>query len=598
MNRDSENRGEMSERNDREIILKGIGASPGICIGQAYIIDQEGVDLISKYSIDASHVVREENRFKTAVKKSADELRAIIEDASDEFKEHAGILEAHMELLKDKTLYGKTIEAINAEKINAEWALKKAAGNIKEMFQSMSDEYFRQRGEDITHVSDRIMRNLIGVKSLEINKINKRVILVAHELSPAETSQIQLEKIKGVITDFGGLTSHASIITRSLEIPFVPGLENATKVIGNEDIIIVDGSAGVVIVHPDDKTLIEYEELASQYEKFKIDITRKSAVPADSVDGVRIQVMGNIELPEEVFSVKTYGGDGIGLYRTEFQYMNRPDFPGEEELLDKYQDVAAVMAPHPVTIRTLDINGDKAIVSQLEQKEKNPALGLRAIRYCLKNQDMFKTQLRAILRAAVFGNVRVLFPMISTCEEVTDAIKLLDEAAFSLKKDGLLFNRDIKVGIMIEVPSAVVMADLLAKEVDFFSVGTNDLIQYAFAIDRDNKDVAYLYNTLHPAIIKMLKDISDAAQANGIPIFMCGEMASDPYNIPILLGLGLEELSMNPQSIPAAKEIARKIDTRDAARFVEKALRKKTAGEIQEALRETYGSVIEEQIYS
>ena len=579
-------------------MLKGVETSSGICIGQAYIVDREGVDLISKYSIDKSRLSREKNRFKTAVKKAADELKAIIEAMPGEFRRHSGILEAHMELLKDKTLYDKTIKTIKNEKINAEWALKKVALSIKEMFQNMSDEYFRERAEDITHVSDRIMRNLVGAKQLEINKINKRVILVARELSPAETSQIQLEKIKGVITDSGGLTSHASIIAKSLEIPFVPGLENATRIIKNEDVIIVDGTAGVVIINPEDKTLIKYEKARSGYEKFKKEINRKSSSPADSIDGVRIKIMGNIELPEEVFSVNSYGGDGIGLYRTEFQYMNRPDFPGEEELFDKYQDVVSVMSPKPVTIRTLDINGDKTIANKMERVEKNPALGLRAIRYCLKNRDMFKTQLRAILRAAVFGNVRVLFPMISTCEEVVETIKILDQAALSLKKENIPFNRDIKTGIMIEVPSTVVMADLLAKEVDFFSIGTNDLIQYAFAIDRDNKDVAYLYNTLHPAIVNMLKDVSEAARANEIKVFMCGEMASDPFNMPILLGLGIDGLSMNPQSIPAAKEIIRGIDTREVKIFAEKALRKNSAHEIRELIRKTYGSVAKKEFYN
>ncbi|VEN73755.1 Phosphoenolpyruvate-protein phosphotransferase [Candidatus Desulfarcum epimagneticum] len=586
----------MSEKNDREIILKGIGASPGICIGQAYLIDREGVDLIPKYSIGDAHVHREENRFKAAVKKAAGELRAIIEDMPEEFRRHSGILEAHMELLRDKTLYGKTLETIKSERLNAEWALKKVATGIKDIFQDMSDAYFKQRGEDISHVSDRIMRNLTGARRVEINKINKRVILVAGELSPAETSQIQLEKIKGVITDAGGLTSHASIMTRSLEIPFVPGLENATRLIKNDDIIIVDGNAGVAIVHPEEKTLIEYEERGSRYEKLKTDITRKSALPADSVDGVRIKIMGNIELPEEVFSVKSYGGDGIGLYRTEFQYMNRADFPNEDELFDKYQDVVSVMAPHPVVIRTLDVNGDKTVAAAPERAEKNPALGLRAIRYCLKNADIFKTQLRAILRASAFGRVRVLFPMISTLEEVVRAKNLLSEAARSLEKDGLKFDRDIETGVMIEVPSAVVMADLLAGEVDFFSVGTNDLIQYTFAIDRDNKDVAYLYNPLHPAIIRMLKDLSDAARAGGIDIFMCGEMAADPFNFPILLGLGLDELSMNPQSIPAAKETARGIDTRRAREFVKKALEKKSAAEIHELIQNEYGPMMEQRL--
>jgi phosphotransferase system enzyme I (PtsI) len=309
-------------------------------------------------------------------------------------------------------------------------------------------------------------------------------------------------------------------------------------------------------------------------------------------------VMGNIELPEEVFALLNYGGDGIGLYRTEFQYFNRSDFPGEDELFDKYKDVVEVIAPRPVTIRTLDINGDKALSNQFNSEETNPALGLRAIRYCLKKPQVFKEQLRAILRAAAFGNVRIMFPMISTYFEIREAIRMLDAAAESLEKDGLPYNRDIEVGAMIEVPAAVVMADVLADNVDFFSIGTNDLIQYTLAIDRGNEQVAHLFQPLDPAIIRMLKQVADVAKEKEVKIFMCGEMAGTPHHIPLLLGIGLDELSMNSQSIPDIKRVIRLLNVADARSFLQEVLQMKTARSIFELIKATYGSILSEQIYS
>jgi phosphotransferase system enzyme I (PtsI) len=433
---------------------------------------------------------------------------------------------------------------------------------------------------------------------LDIGAIGKRVILVAVDLSPAETSQIQLEKIKGLITDLGGKTSHTGIIARSLEIPAVLGLEKATYLIKNDDIIIVDGNSGTVIVHPTDKTLIQFEERQSNYERHKAVITRSSHLPAKTTDGIKLEVMGNIELPEEVVSVINYGGDGIGLYRTEFQYLSRQDFPGEDDLFDNYKDVVEVMAPNPVTIRTLDISGDKAVSYASNSDEKNPVLGLRGIRYCLKNPDVFKTQLRAVLRASAFGPIRILLPMISCHDEVIAAKKILNKEADSLDKKGILFNENIEVGIMIEVPSAAIMADVMAKDVDFFSIGTNDLIQYSLAVDRVNRQVAHLYQPLNPAIIRMIKYVADIAKNNGVEVFMCGEMAGDPMNIPILLGLGISKLSMNPQSIPIIKKIIRSLDAKDAALFVEDVLKETSETGVMELLFGTYNNLLLESGYT
>jgi phosphotransferase system enzyme I (PtsI) len=581
----------------KEIIIKGINASPGICIGKAYRVDREGVEVVEKYPIQAKDLSNEIKRFKAAVKKSRDELRKIVEKSPEELQ-HAHILETHMALLKDKMLYGRTIDTVKQERVNAEWALKKVVSNLKEVFQTMTDPYLKERSTDVVQVADSIMHNLVGAKKVNIAAIDKRVILVTHDLTPAETSQIKLERVMGFITDRGGKAAHTGIIARSLEIPAVVGLKTATSSIRSDDLIIVDGISGTVIVHPTEDTLVQYEERKINYEEYKAVITRESKAPAESTDGVRLAVMGNIELPEEVFALLNYGGDGIGLYRTEFQYFNRADFPSEEELFDKYKDVVEVMDPKPVTIRTLDINGDKALTNQFNSEETNPALGLRAIRYCLKKPQVFRDQLRAILRAAAYGNVRILFPLISTYFELCEATRMLDEAAESLEKDGLSYNRDIDVGVMIEVPSAVIMADVIAENVDFFSIGTNDLIQYTLAIDRGNEQVAHLFQPLDPAIIRMLKHVADVAREKDIKIFMCGEMAGTPYHIPLLLGIGMDELSMNPQTIPDIKRVIRSLNVADTRSFLKEVLTQTTAKSTFELIKATYGSILSEHVYS
>ena len=580
-----------------EIILKGISGSPGICIGKAYRVDKEGVDVIEKYSITKDKVKNEINRFKSAVTKAKNELTDIIKGVPEELRQHAAILETHLLLHKDKMLYGKTIDIITDELINAEWALKEATSQAKAMFDNIEDPYLKSRSADIEHVSERIMRNLVGCKDVNISNIDKRVILVAHTLSPAETSQIQLEKIMGFITDRGGKASHTSIIARTLEIPAVLGLDNATQVIKNDSIIIVDGSEGIVIIDPEEETLIKYDALSKIYETRKADILRTSDQPAKSADGHLFSIMGNIELPEEVVAVKDHGGEGIGLFRTEFLYLGRMNFPNEQELFNQYKDVAELISPHPVIIRTLDINGDKAISGIPTPEETNPSLGLRAIRFCLKNPGIFKTQIRAILRAAAYGNVRMLLPMISGCEEIQQTYQLIDEVAESLEKEGLAYNRDLQIGIMIEIPSAVIMADAMADMVDFFSIGTNDLVQYTLAIDRVNRHVAYLYNPLHPAVIRMIKHVVDISKRKNIKTFMCGEMASEIINLPILLGLGLDAFSMAPQSIPSIKNMIRKISVKESQLFLKEVLKQTSALDTIQLITDTYGETLTNGIY-
>ncbi len=576
-----------------EIIIKGITGSPGICIGKAYIVDREGVNIIKKYCILSPSIKQEINRFKNAVKKAKDEHALIIKSLNNDLSSHINILETHMVLFKDKMLYKKTIDTIYNDKVNAEWALKKVVDQAKFMFQKIDDPYLKSRVTDIVQVAEQIMRYLIGAQDVKISDINKRVILVAHDLSPADTSQINLKRIKGFVTDLGGKDSHTGIIAKSLKIPSVLGLEKATTSVKNDDILIVDGTTGVIIINPSENTLFKYEEKRTNYDKYIALLARNNHLPAVTVDGKKITLMANIELVEEAVSVIDNVADGVGLFRTEFLYLDLKRFPTEEELFNKYKELLDLLTPKPVTIRTLDINGDKVVFYLNSKEETNPALGLRGVRFCLKRTEIFITQIKAILRAASFGNIKLLIPMISCVEEINDVKKNIAKAVIELRKENKIFNDNIPLGIMIEVPSAVIMAEEFAQNVDFFSIGTNDLIQYSLAIDRKNRQVAHLYQALNPAIIRMIKKVMDAAKKNGIDVTICGEMAGDPVNIPILMGLGLKELSMNSGSIPIVKKIIRNLDSRETEKIASKILKKNTVSEISNLLQKKYKSLMQ-----
>jgi phosphotransferase system enzyme I (PtsI) len=572
------------------LTLQGISGSPGIAIGKAYLVEQEDVDVVEKRFIEPENIPAEVRRFKEGVKKAEKQLQSVIEEVPEELRDHTYILHAHRMLLKDRMIYNGTIEHIERENVNAEWAVKIVVDDVKSIFKKMPDTYFRERAWDIAHISKLILENLLGNgPSSNISDIDKRVIIVAHDLSPAETTQMPLEKVKAFLTDLGGQTSHTGIIARSLEIPAVLGLGNGTELIKTDDLIIVDGTAGVVIVDPDEETLTRYQERKDLFEQYQAMITRSSHLPAETTDGFHLTVMANIEVLEEVVSVIDHGGDGIGLYRTEFLYLNRPTAPSEQELFDNYRGVAEIMAPRAVTIRTLDIGGDKFASGLQLAEEMNPALGLRAIRFSLQSPEIFETQLRAILRAANLGNVRIMFPMISEVDEIVQAKRMLNQAAESLERAGVPFRANIEVGAMIEVPSAVIMADILAREVNFFSIGTNDLIQYSLAIDRVNKQVAHLYQPLHPAVLRMVQRVVKAAKEAGIQVYMCGEMAGDPVNLPVLLGMELDAISMNPISIPAIKMLVRMMSVKESKLFLEKALKQPTATHVVKLVQDTYG---------
>ena len=567
---------------DPKKVISGVAASPGIAIGKAYLVNRSQVEFHRLSLISESLIEEEVNRFMKAVENATEQLEQIKAAVPEELSGHAFILDAHLLLLKDRLLYDASINLIREERINAEWALNKNLERAREMFGRIKDEYIRGRIKDIEDVTDRILHNLVGTEPESLNGIKERVIIVARDLSPADTTQMRLDRVMGFITDIGSRTSHTAIMAQSLEIPAVVGMEHGTRRVITGDLIIVDGTAGHVIIDPDEKTIEFYYGRQRSYANFQAEIVRCSHLPAQTLDDRRITVKGNMELFEEVAAVIDHGGEGIGLYRTEFAYLSKGRLPAEEELFEDYRDVAQIVAPRPVTIRTLDLGGDK-FMSNLDLGEDiNPAMGLRAIRLCLKEQDIFRTQLRAILRASAFGRIKVMFPMISGLQELRAAKEILGEVREGLDRDGVPYDPKMEVGIMIEVPSAVAIADILAEESDFFSLGTNDLIQYALAIDRVNERVAHLYEPLHPGVLRLIMAAVQAAHTAGITVSVCGEMAGDPISAPILLGMGLDELSMTAVAIPRIKRLIRMATIEECQEYLNTILRCRTTLEVQQ----------------
>ena len=574
--------------------LRGVAVSPGIVIGKARLVDRSKVKIFYQYLIGDDQLNREIKRFEEAARTTEDQLNAIKNGMPEQLKGHSFILDSHLMILKDSMLHDATIQRISKEKINAEWALKKSLEEIRWAFNQVDDEYISNRVNDVENVVERILRNLSGDEQQSLSHINERVIIVAHELSPGDTSELNPSKVMGFITDVGGRTSHAAIIAQALQIPVVVGLESATKLVGEGDLLIVDGNSGEVIINPDDEIIIEYQEKHLRHEKYKSSIARVSHLPAITLDGHPIVIKANMEFLEEVAAAREHGSEGIGLYRTEFLYLKSKELPSEEEQFQDYREVAEIIAPEPVTIRTLDLGADKFASGHEIDREANPALGLRAIRFCLKEPEIFKRQLRAILRASFYGRVQLMFPMISGLQELLDAKEIMGQVKDELDRENIEYDRSIKVGIMIEVPSAVTMAEILAQHVDFFSIGTNDLIQYALAIDRVNEQVAYMYQPFHPALIRMIRQVVNAARDAGISVSVCGEMAGDPFCVCILLGLGINELSMNARAIPIIKKIIRTISIEEVRADFENVMRLSTAKEVQAHVSNRMKSLVPE----
>ena len=567
-------------------MLRGIGVSPGIIIGKAFLFAHADIEVSPITLATRAEINRDINRFKQALAKSKDQLRTVRKEVErKKQKEARYIIDAQLLILEDKILVGNIINIIKEKGIDAASAVKEAVRSLNRSFDDVDDEYLRERKTDIDYIGERIIRNILGAKRHDISTLQEQSIIVAHDLSPADTANLDTKVVMGFVTNTGGKTSHTAIMARALEIPSVVGLENVTKEVNSGDVIVVDGSIGVVIVRPTADTLRNYSEKKHMYEQLQQELFQYKDLPAETPDGFHIRLLANIELLEEVSSIREHGAEGIGLYRTEFLYLNRKELPAEEEQLSIYKKVIKTIAPLPVTIRTLDLGGDKFLSPLDLVEEMNPVMGLRAIRLCLKEVSIFKTQLRALLRASAFGELKILFPMISGMQEIYQIKDILAALKHDLKKAGIAFNPTVQIGIMIEIPSAATIADLLAREVDFFSIGTNDLIQYTLAIDRVNEHVSYLYNPLHPAVIRLIKMVVDSAHSNGIEVVMCGEMAGEPLYLPILLGLGIDELSMNPLCILKVKKTLRSISYRQSRDFVKTIDHFKTAEEIEQFMK-------------
>jgi phosphotransferase system enzyme I (PtsI) len=556
--------------------LKGIGVSSGIAIGRVYLLERGKVSL-DRYNIKEDHVEREVARFKNALYNAIEELNTIKQTIpDDEIKKHAFIIDAHMLILQDYFFVNDVIDLIRQKKANAEWALDLVVLKYLASFEKMEDPYLRERGQDIKYIYDRLIRILVKGKEPDIHRkgLKGRSIIIAHDLSPADTIQLNLNKISGFATDVGGRTSHTSIVARALEIPAVVGAGNITSLLKNNDTVIIDGDNGVVIINPSPQVQKDYVAKQQHLKIQRRDFLRIAKLKSETRDGFRVKVGANIELLAEMDIVERYGAVGVGLYRTEYIYLSRKTLPTEMDHYHIYRKLAENKALEYITIRTLDIGGDKFASTIEVPKEINPAMGLRAIRLCIKEMPLFKSQLLGILRASAYGPLRILIPMVSGLDEVRRTKAVILECMEELRHKRVHFNKDIKIGIMIEVPSTCMISDVLAKEVDFFSIGTNDLIQYTLAIDRINEYVSYLYEPLHPAVLRMIRRTVEAAHANEIEVALCGEMAGDPLYVPILLGLELDELSMNPYSIPRAKKVIRGLDQDYCRELLEEVLRR------------------------
>ena len=565
--------------------IQGIGASSGIILGKAYLIERLKVRLPQK-RISPDQVEEEIKRFLKGIHESRNQLIEIKEKILDpQVRRHSFILDVHLMILDDQMLLQDTVDMIRKKKVNAEWALDLTLEKMDVAFNAIEDEYLRERQSDLHYVSARIFRNLLGKKHDDITKIKGKVIVVAQDLSPADTLQMNLKHVAGFITDIGGKVSHTAILSRSLGIPAVLGLQRATSLINGGDLLIIDGETGEVVINPTEEVSHSFLKRKRRIRSMEREILRYASLPAETRDGIRIRLQANIEMVDEISSAKAHGAEGIGLYRTEILYLNRKDLPMEEEHYQVYRQLAESIHPTSAIIRTLDIGGDKFLPDYSKNNEMNPALGLRAIRFSLKETDIFKTQLRGILRASVHGKLKILFPMISGIEEIRQAKAILEEVKKGLAKAKIPFDKEIEVGAMIEIPSASDIADILATEVDFFSIGTNDLIQYALAVDRINEHVSYLYEPLHPAVLRIIRWVVQAAHQAGIPVAICGEMAAEPAYAVVLLGLGLDELSMNPVSIPKVKKVLRMSRFEETQSLVEKIFQLKTASEIESYVR-------------
>ena len=567
--------------------LKGIAASDGIAVAKAYLLTEPDLTF-NKITVENSD--SEIERLNSALKEATKDLEIIRSKAAESLgEEEAQVFDAHLMVLSDPELIGSIESSIKDNKVNAESALKEVTDMFIGMFEAMEDNpYMQERAADIKDVTKRVLSHLLGVKLPNPSMIDEEVIVVAHDLTPSDTAQLNREFVKAFVTDIGGRTSHSAIMARSLEIPAIVGTKDITSLVKEGDLIIIDGLEGDVIVHPETSDVTTYETKAKAFADQKAEWDKLKDEQTITADGKHIELAANIGTPKDLVGVKNNGGEAVGLYRTEFLYMDSPDFPSEEDQFKAYKEVLEGMEGKAVVVRTMDIGGDKELPYLTLPHEMNPFLGYRAIRICLAQPDMFRTQLRALLRASVFGQLRIMFPMIATLQEFRQAKGMLLEEKAKLVSEGVEVSENIEVGIMIEIPAAAVIADKFAKEVDFFSIGTNDLIQYTMAADRMNERVSYLYQPYNPSILRLIKNVIDASHKEGKWTGMCGEMAGDQTAVPLLVGLGLDEFSMSASSILKTRSLMKRLDTKQMAELADKAINEcDTADEVVE-LVQTY----------
>ncbi|HTB21654.1 MAG TPA: phosphoenolpyruvate--protein phosphotransferase [bacterium] len=570
------------------LLLKGVPASRGIVIGTALLVSGSSVDEGQRVQIEAREVEPEIERLLKAVLVTREQLLDLKRRVAVEIgQKQAEIFNAHLLFLDDPTFLVETQEQVRKLRTNAEWAVHEYVERYARMLDAMGDGLMRERQGDIHDVGRRLIQNLRGGSLAPLSESLEKRILVARDLSPSETAQLDLDKVLGFVTDQGGPTSHTAIIARTLDLPAVVGLEQATLHVKNGDTLVLDGGGGVLVVDPDKETLAHYRLKQKELQAKEKELKAILRLPAVTKDGRTMKLFGNIELPEEAKATAAKGAEGVGLFRTEFLFLNRHNLPTEEEQFEAYRLALRLSQPHPVTIRTLDLGGDKFVAHLGMSSEMNPFLGLRAIRLCLAHPYVFKVQLRAILRASHYGTVRIMYPFISALEELRQANQILAETKGDLARRNIPFDAKIEVGAMIEVPSAAITADLLAKEADFFSIGTNDLIQYTMAVDRGNERIAYLYDPLHPAILRTIQSVVRAAAKAKIRLSLCGEMGGDPLFAMVLAGLGLREFSMSAGSIPGVKKVLRSITHREVSALVAQALKLSTGAEIRSLLVES-----------
>ena len=560
--------------------MKGYGVSPGIAIGRAVIHWKEQIDILQEYVEDPE---RELVRFRTALEFAGEQIAETHDRVLQNMSPgESSVFKSYGAMSKDPDFVGRIERIILDRGVNAEWAVKCVADSLIQIFESMNNDYMKARSDDVKDISDRVIKLLLQVGGFDLSSLSAPSIIIARELSPSDISQMDREFTIGMASEMGGRTSHTAILARTLEIPTVMNVKGLMDAVENDDLIIIDGEAGTVLINPDEETVADYEERLKQYDRFRESLSEIVGLKTVTLDGVHIDLEANVASPKDLDDVFSNDGEGIGLYRTEFLYFDSTLLPPEEVQFEQYRHVVEAMLDRPVVIRTMDIGGDKKLDYLSIPEEQNPFLGYRAIRLCLDRQEIFKVQLRAILRASIYGHVRILFPMISSLEELREAKALLEETKEELSSQKIPFDRGIQSGIMVEVPSAAILSDHFARETDFFSIGTNDLIQYVTAVDRGNEKLAHLYSQYHPAVLRLIKTVIDNGRKAGIPVGMCGESAGDLKLIPILLGMGLTEFSMNPSSILQARWIIRSLRKSDLEAAAEKALSLGTADEVEE----------------